>query len=756
MVAGGEGDGGSGVASFKGRPFTGEVILWAVRWYLMFPVSYRDLELMLADRGVAVDHTTIFRWIQAYAAELEKRVRPHLCSCNGSWRVDETYIKVKRRWTYLYRAVDSRGQTIDFLLSAKRDTAAAKRFFRKALGQPHTVNPHTITVDKNAAYPKAVAEMKATGELWRRSRLRQCKYLNDILEQDHRRVKRLTGPGLGFGSFRTARRTLAGYEAMAMMRKGQVRKIGGRDMKAQAVLVAELFQFAPDQRPPRAHARPFNEVCNRTGRGAGNGGMHQDSTGVSWGATAWLAGTRLAGRISLACAGYPPGAGPTDGAPSGDGRLSMLAAACGGHLKRLGGLAVLVVGSIAGAAAQPPPTMRAQDFLASLGVNVHLEYTDGAYASTQQAIADLDYLGIHLIRDGMPNPNGGIPYLNYTAALDAVTAAGNRIVFIAGAGLPIAAALSQAGHLATAHRGSVVGIEGPNEINNFPVTYRGKTGEDAARGFQRDLYAAVKTDPVLARVPVYYFTGGTPIDLAANAQLADYANAHPYPYGGQQPADRIAQEFARNFKMATPYPRVITETGYYTVPSNPYGSGVDEVTAAKLTLNLLLDAVGQGVSRTYLYQLRTAYPDPDGTNTDAEYGLFRLDNSPRAAAVAIHNLTWILADPGPTAATFTPRARVFTLSRLPARCHTLRLARSDGWDLLVIWAEPDIWNEIRHAAVATPHYLVGLRFPVTVPRANLLDPLASAAAIATWANVDEVAFDLSDHPIIIEISPPDR
>jgi transposase-like protein len=235
---------GAGVADFKGRHFTGEVILWAVRWYLMFPVSYRDLELMLADRGVEVDHTTIFRWIQAYAAALEKRLRPHLRSCNGSWRVDETYIKVKGRWTYLYRAVDGRGQTIDFLLSARRDAAAAKRFFRKALGQPHTVNPRTVTVDKNAAYPKAVAEMKEAGELWRRTRLRQCKYLNNITEQDHRRIKRLTGPGLGFGSFRTARRTLAGYEAMAMMRKGQVRKIGGRDMKAQAAFVAELFQCA--------------------------------------------------------------------------------------------------------------------------------------------------------------------------------------------------------------------------------------------------------------------------------------------------------------------------------------------------------------------------------------------------------------------------------------------------------------------------------------------------------------------------------
>ena len=149
--------------SFKGRQFTAEVILWAVRRYLQFPISYRDLELMQQDRGVSVDDTAIFRWILAYAPELEKRVRLHLRLSNGSWRVDETYVKVKGRWTCLYRAVDSRGQTIDFLLSAKRDAEAAKRFFRKALGQPHTVNPRAITVDKNPAYPKAAADMKADG-----------------------------------------------------------------------------------------------------------------------------------------------------------------------------------------------------------------------------------------------------------------------------------------------------------------------------------------------------------------------------------------------------------------------------------------------------------------------------------------------------------------------------------------------------------------------------------------------------------------
>jgi IS6 family transposase len=230
--------------SFKGRHFTSEVILWALRWYLAFPISYRDLALMLADRGVVVDHTTLFRWVQAYAAKLEQRVRRHLRPCTGSWRVDETYIKVQGVWTYLYRTVDNLGQTIDFLLSAQRDADAAKRFFRKALAQPHTVNPRTITVDKNPAYPRAVTEMKRDGELWRFSRLRHCKYLNNIVEQDHRGIKRLVRPGLGFGSLQTARCTLAGYETMAMIRKGQVYNIVGRDMPAQATFIAELFQIA--------------------------------------------------------------------------------------------------------------------------------------------------------------------------------------------------------------------------------------------------------------------------------------------------------------------------------------------------------------------------------------------------------------------------------------------------------------------------------------------------------------------------------
>ena len=162
--------------------------------------------------------------------------------------MDETYIKVKGVWTYLYRAVDSLGQTVDFLLSARRDAAAAKRFFRKALAQPHNVSPRTITADKtadkNPAYPRATAEMKRTGELWRFSRLRQCKYLNNIVEQDHRVVKKRAWLAKGYGSFASAWRTLQGIEAVEMIRNGRVRWAAKGDHRAQATFVAELFGLA--------------------------------------------------------------------------------------------------------------------------------------------------------------------------------------------------------------------------------------------------------------------------------------------------------------------------------------------------------------------------------------------------------------------------------------------------------------------------------------------------------------------------------
>ena len=226
---------------FKGRHCEGQVILLCVRWYLRYSLSYRDLEEMMRERGLTVDHTTIYRWVQRYAPELEKRCRPHLKSTNDSWRVDETYIKVKGEWMYLYRAVDSGGSTLEFMLSDTRDASAAKRFFKKLLKADHTCTPRVINVDRNPSYPKAFDELKTDGMLAQGCDLRPIKYLNNIIEQDHRFIKRRVKPGLGFYSFETAWRTLQGYETMHMIRKGQV---GAKEIESQVALIDGLFGLA--------------------------------------------------------------------------------------------------------------------------------------------------------------------------------------------------------------------------------------------------------------------------------------------------------------------------------------------------------------------------------------------------------------------------------------------------------------------------------------------------------------------------------
>jgi transposase, IS6 family len=185
---------------FKWRHFQSDIILLCVRWYLRYSLSYRDLEEMMLERGLSVDHSTIYRWVQQYAPQLEKRCRPHLKGTTASWRVDETSIKVKKEWLSLYRAVDSQGNTLEFLLSPKRDAQAAKGFFLKTLTASHSSEPRVINVDKNAAYPKAFTELKEAGFIPNTCELRQVKYLNNLVEQDHRahQTTRQTGAGLLF------------------------------------------------------------------------------------------------------------------------------------------------------------------------------------------------------------------------------------------------------------------------------------------------------------------------------------------------------------------------------------------------------------------------------------------------------------------------------------------------------------------------------------------------------------------------------
>jgi transposase, IS6 family len=230
--------------AFHWRHYEGEIILRCVRWYLDLPLSYRHVAKLMRERGLPTHHTCVFRWVQVYAPELNKRCRPYLRRTNRSYRVDETYIKVNGEQKYLYRAVDSTGQTIDFLLTAKRDAAGAKRFLRNAMQSPGNSCPRVINVDKNPAYPVAIRDLKREGVLSKRTRLRQCRYLNNIVEQDHRTIKRRVRLAVGYRSFRTAWRTLQGIETMHMINKGRVKWLAKGDAAGQVNFIHYLFGVA--------------------------------------------------------------------------------------------------------------------------------------------------------------------------------------------------------------------------------------------------------------------------------------------------------------------------------------------------------------------------------------------------------------------------------------------------------------------------------------------------------------------------------
>jgi len=207
---------------FKGSQFERDIILWGVRWYVAYPISYRQLEEMMSERGVAVDHSTLNRWVIKYAPEFEKQFRRQQRPVGRSWRVDETYVKIKGKWAYLYRAVDKNGHTIDFLLTPTRDQDAAEAFLRKAIR--HQQQPEKITIDQSGANTAAIKQYNKTHKT--AIVIRHCKYLNNIVEQDHRAVKRKVRPMLGFKSFWAARCTIAGIEVMHAIRKGQLETTG--------------------------------------------------------------------------------------------------------------------------------------------------------------------------------------------------------------------------------------------------------------------------------------------------------------------------------------------------------------------------------------------------------------------------------------------------------------------------------------------------------------------------------------------------
>ena len=225
---------------FKGRHFDQEIIVLCVRWYLTFKLSSRDLVQMMAERGITLTHTTILRWVQRYVPEFEKRWSRYARPVGDSWRVDETYLKIKGQWVYLYRAVDKAGPHRRFSL----EQTAGHRGRQAVLfpGDEAAWSPKGDHLDGYAASHRAVAKLKTSGILPRRVQVRSCKYLNNVIEQDHRRIKQRIRPMLGFKRFETAAVTIRGIELAEKIKKQQfnLKPLTGKATTAPEIWAAVL------------------------------------------------------------------------------------------------------------------------------------------------------------------------------------------------------------------------------------------------------------------------------------------------------------------------------------------------------------------------------------------------------------------------------------------------------------------------------------------------------------------------------------
>ena len=405
--------------------------------------------------------------------------------------------------------------------------------------------------------------------------------------------------------------------------------------------------------------------------------------------------------------------------------------------------------------------MTASGFVGTIGVATHIAYTDGEYSDPKLIISDLGYLGIDNVRDGISNgANGSAGIASYIA----VAQSGVKFTFLSGAGgaqttQTLAASIGLVDQVAKAVPGSVVAVEGLNEINNQPITWNGAaapTGQDeldAALSYQRQLYADVKADPALQGVAVDEFTGagagGIPKgpDVGTTPGLADDVTQHPYPNFGQAPAHWVAPSTATPGNTA---PAVYTETGYSS--NGGTSGGVNADVQARYTLDLLFDDAKDGVTRTYLYDLLDAYA-PGSRQGDDGLGLFDYTKAAKPVAVAIHDLTSILADTGSSAPPASVAGSAYSVGGLPATGNSLLLSKSDGSSDIAVWAEPAIWNESTGTETLQPATPVSVSLGAVYASVEVFDPMAGTAPVQTLTDVSTVTLQLGDHPLIVQVAP---
>ncbi len=394
--------------------------------------------------------------------------------------------------------------------------------------------------------------------------------------------------------------------------------------------------------------------------------------------------------------------------------------------------------------------MRATEFLDTIGVNTHVgsdPYNDPAGIASM-----LSYLGTSYIRQSSPTDATSLSHMQALGQL------GAKFDLIVNGGGPV----NLCGALATARQLApyLTAIEGVNEAQIWPITYGGLGGVDAAVALQKDLYAAVKADPLLSKDAVYMFTLGG-VDPGAFPSIGDlsaytdYANIHSYPPHGLRPIFVIHAAISGGQTDAPSKPVVVTETGYYTLQSNVGWGGVPETVQANYLLGELLDEAAAGVSRTYLYDLIDDGADPAGTNQEDHFGLFHNDGSPKLAATAIHNLTTLLADTGANSGSFPLDNFSFTATGVPYNYtgNTMLMQKSDGTHVIAVWNEEQTWNPDTQTTTPIQHFPTTVTLDRSYGTVLVYDPTTGTAPVQTLHNVSSVSLDLTDHPFLIVVPP---
>ncbi|CAL4869849.1 hypothetical protein MMA231_04141 (plasmid) [Asticcacaulis sp. MM231] len=396
------------------------------------------------------------------------------------------------------------------------------------------------------------------------------------------------------------------------------------------------------------------------------------------------------------------------------------------------------------------PAMRSEDARATIGINTHVNYLDTTYADFPAVLRALDYVGVDHIRELTPMPwlSGAAPLGYY----DQLMRAGLNIDFVVPGGkVDLVKSILPVIDLAKGRPGKISAIEGFNEVDHAPVTFGGETGPGAAVAAQKQLFSIVRSHEVLKDIPVYDLTGVMPLPTSL-AGRADYGNAHLYPQNGYPPDGWFRG--MKDLASASKLPMVVTEFGYASMPERGWlVVGVDEAGQAKGILSGIFSGIENGFARTYLYQLFDEKPDPNNADREWHFGLYDVQYRKKISAVALHNLTTLLADARPDARSFVTQPLDLKLSGLPEKAHIVVLQKADRRYLVALWSEQVFWDHVEKTPKATKVTPVRVTLPAGVTSARLYDPLLSEAPTDAVMDKGELVIPVPDHPVLLELMP---